>query len=807
MKHTLLSAITVISAVASAYASPLTPEQALARVSSRSPRGVKSMALAGPKLLYTVSDKADMAQMYVFSGASGDGFMILSADDAAVPVLGYSDTGNFDPANMPSQLKWWMSGYQQEINLLRSTDVKASSGQVPDLPEMEEVAPLLKSKWNQGEPYNKYCFTLAADGSSSQSVTGCVATAMAQAMYYFKEPAVGQGEISYKHGDSGTYTMNFASQAFDWTKMLPTYYAGTYSAEEADAVAYLMKACGYSVKMDYGKGESGASGANIPRALIDYFGYKGGLRLETRKFWTYSDWAQMIHENLVSIGPVIYDGDALDGGHSFVCDGYDGNGYFHFNWGWGGMADGYYLLDALNPDEYGIGGAAGGYNLGQQIILGITPSDTDIFPTHIMQFGNASGKIDGSILSLDIEDHSGDDFQYINPQEITVTFGLMVENTTDTSQPTQYFEAEKKNITVSQSDSYAWSEVGRSVNLDNVEMTEGDRYDFIMATLITTASGTQWVATVPMVGYSNRVSVIKTDGKYEITNYDVPDLEVSDFKVVSSPVYLNMPVVFEATFTNNTSTELTRNYSGEFFNSSGTKCYTMENFSITVSPGATETVQWTSVDWYKAKDADTSDTAGEYTLRLYDNWQGKYVDVQDQTVDVEPTPDTPEATGVLTVTDGTLKGDVYEIEGNVLKVSIEVTVEKGLFNKPILLEFQAPDSDGKYFSIQHKRFDAVPYLTEGQSATYSLSMPVLDVSSDTVYRIEATGDGLKEEKPLLVKFLTDVETGTALISDEAGQYTVYNLQGCLVLKADDPALLHSLSPGIYIVNGTKTVIR
>lgn len=804
MRNILLIAITVLATTASAVAAPLSPEAALARIKKQPSRNIKSGATASPELVFTLSDPKAEPALYVFTTGTDEGFMIVSADDSAYPLLGYSDSGKFDVKNMPPQLKSWLDGYSREIAVVRSSEVEASAtNQVPSLPEMSAVDPLLKSKWNQGAPYNKYCYSLEADGDSVQSVTGCVATAMAQVMYYFQQPETGQGEISYKHGDSGTYTMNFAAENFNWKEMQPTYYVGTYTDEEADAVAYLMKACGYSVKMDYGKGESGASGANIPGALINYFGYKGGLRLETRKFWTYTEWAQMIHKNLVEIGPVIYDGDALDGGHSFVCDGYDGNGYFHINWGWGGMADGYYLLDALNPDEYGIGGAAGGYNLGQQIILGISPQDIDPFSTHIMQFGYTSGSIKDATLSLELTGGNAG-FQYIDPREINVTFGIMAVNTTDTSQTPQYFESEKKNINAKQSDFFKWEEVGLSLNLDEVDMTDGDAYDFIMATYITDSSGSKWVETVPQVGYSNKVTVTKNNGKYEITNYNVPDLEVSDFKVVSENVYQNMPVKFEATFTNNTDTELTRNYSGKFLNSEGVM-FTMENFSVTISPNTTETIEWTSVDWYNENNADNIKTATDFTLKLYDNWQGKYVDVANLTVSVGPTPATPEVEATLIVDNGSEENGVYRVEGNEVEVSVTLNVKKGLFNKPILLEVQAPrpDDNEEYFSIQHERFGNIPYLTEGESETLTMTMTVSDVEIGKTYRLEASGDGVKLEKPVFVKFDIQDDSVDGITMEGPDNYTVYNLQGTRILETHDSSRLNTLAPGLYIINGRK----
>ena len=334
-------------------------------------------------------------------------------------------------------------------------------------------------------------------------------------------------------------------------------------------------------------------------------------------------------------------------------------------------------------------------------------------------------------------------------------------------------------------------------------MTAGDEYDFIMATLISDGDTSQWVATVPMTGYSNKVTVTKNSDGYHITYYSVPDLKVTDFKIVSDPVYLNMPVKFEATFANGSDTELTRNYSGEFFDSDGTKWFTMENFSVTLAAGETATVEWSSVEWYKEKDAGDLSASSEFTLKLYDNWQGKYVDVPELTVSVEPTPSKPEVDANLTIENAREENGVFVVEGNEVEASITLTVKKGLFNKPVLLEVQTKMADGKYYTVQHKRFDAIPYLSEGETGTFEMSMTIEDASNNQEYRLVATGSGIENVNPVLVKFMIDDSGVENNVADMPANYIVYNLQGVLVLETHDSGRLQALPSGIYIVNGAK----
>ena len=788
-------------------AAPLSPDQALARIrTSGSAKKVRAVA-ADCSLRYTLDDASKLPALYVFDRGNGaGGFLVVSADDAAAPLLGYCDEGQFDPGNIPPSLSYWLNQYSAQIAAARKAGRAASSSGELDTPstEMEAVGPLLKSKWNQGAPYNKYCFTINADSTETQSVTGCVATSMAQVMYYFKKPAVGHGEISYKHGDSGTYSMNFAAQPFDWDEMLPTYVSGQYTEDEGDAVAYLMKACGYSVKMDYGKGESGADGANIAGALIDYFGYNPNIELQTRAFYTYNDWVTMIYNNLKNVGPVVYNGSALDGGHSFVCDGYDGNGYFHINWGWGGMSDGDYLLDALNPDEFGIGGAAGGYNLGQQVILNISPETTAAIQPTLMQFGSAPAEVTDGTLKISLDDASNPGFQYINPTAVTVTFGLKVVNDSDpTAEPT-YLESTKKNLDAKQSSYFHWDEVGTDVDLSKLDMATGDEYTFVLSTFITQSSGESgWSETVPVPGKYNYVTVERTSDGYEVLANTLGEITVTDFKVESSPVYWNNPVEFSATFANASDTQLTRNYSAVFFNSNGKECYKMENYSINVDSGATVDDSWTSIDWYKEDGATDVTEATQFTVKLYDNWLGQYVTGAETTVTVEP--EAPKATveSSREIVNGTKNGDEYVIEGDSLEVSLTVKVTEGVFNHTLMLALQEEMKENDFVTVMHKHFDAIPNLTAGQQETYTMTVAIDDVVYGKTYRVEVWGpdDGFNEKVLVQFKALTDGVSNPDAGAE--GPFVVYRIDGTPAGTFSSPDALNSLPSGLYIVNGHK----
>lgn len=364
MKKVILSLLAVAVAMGNASARTLSPAEALSRAASHAsvPAKVKGLRGASKAPVLTLSE-GETPMVYVFEN-SDSGYLILSADDIAAPVLGYSDSGELDVDNLPDNLAWWLGQYRAEIAAAVAAGETAAYAPVSRA-NRQAIAPLVTTKWNQDAPYNLKCPT----SGNAYCMTGCVATAMAQVMKYHNWPVKGTGSYSYKWGTQ-TLSMNFAATTFDWANMLDTY-SSTATTAQTTAVATLMSACGISVNMSYGTSASGASSMRVGPALIDYFGYDKGARNEFRACYGLTQWEEMIYNDLKANGPIYYDGANDEVGHAFVCDGYSTDGYFHFNWGWGGVSDGYFLLNALNPDSQGIGGSTSGYNSGQMAILGV----------------------------------------------------------------------------------------------------------------------------------------------------------------------------------------------------------------------------------------------------------------------------------------------------------------------------------------------------------------------------------------------------------------------------------------------------
>jgi hypothetical protein len=315
---------------------------------------------------------------YVFN-VSSNGFVIVSGDDNVIPILAYSDEGAFDPNNIPNNAKKWLEEYKIQIrdaieNQFQATEEIEAEWQMfkngsnnNSTAAAASVNPLVQTKWNQNPYYNALC--------PGGSVTGCVATAMAQIMKFWNYPATGSGFHSYNHSSYGTISANFGSTTYNWGSMPNTLNSNN------NAIATLMFHCGVSVDMNYSPQVSGAYviSAMSPvqhcseYAMKTYFGYKSTMQGVQRVNYNQAQWINLLKTELDASRPILYAGFGSGGGHAFVCDGYDNNDFFHFNWGWGGAYDGYFSINALNPSGTGTGGGSGGYNSGHQALIGIEP--------------------------------------------------------------------------------------------------------------------------------------------------------------------------------------------------------------------------------------------------------------------------------------------------------------------------------------------------------------------------------------------------------------------------------------------------
>ncbi len=297
--------------------------------------------------------------IYVFSN-NGQGFILIAADDAITPVLGYNSTGSFSGPGVNLNFDGLMYEYIEQVKYVRTNSMEASSevqnswitymnGQsdFSILADTITVGPLITTMWDQGSPYNEFC----PSNASGTALTGCVATAMSMIMNYYKYPVTGSGQHSYYAMGYGTQTVNYGATTYDWDAMQNT--VTNASGMGIPAQATLVYHAGVGVNMQYGATASGAYSADVPYALKTYFKYSPAVQYITRAGYTVTNWENMLVEQLNANRPIYYSGQSPDGGHAWICDGYQKIGtslMFHFNYGWGGYDNGYYT--SSNPNGF-----------------------------------------------------------------------------------------------------------------------------------------------------------------------------------------------------------------------------------------------------------------------------------------------------------------------------------------------------------------------------------------------------------------------------------------------------------------------
>lgn len=684
MKHFLLLASVLIAMPA--WARTLTPAEALHRAQGDVPAKVAS-ASASARLVKTGYTLKKQPAYYIFDNAGDKGFMVLAADDVAMPVLGYSESGSINPDDMPENLRGWLENYAAEIQWAAERET-AGNYITKDLTKEKAanaraswtaIAPLCATKWNQSEPYDLYTPEITYNGETMQAATGCVATAMAQLMKYHNFPAKGKSSITYtwqKYKDFNntkegapytnvTMTMDFSKVTFAWDKMLDDYN-GSYTSASADAVATLMKACGYSVEMSYGP-ESGAVTSYVADALKTYFGYDGNTRFYSRAYYDIDTWEEMIYNNLKNVGPVQYSGRNDYGGHSFIVDGYAGDGYFHLNWGWGGISDGNFLITALDPDAQGVGGSPAGYNQNQGAILGAKPAGGSIPRTPPFEL---------AIVRALTPSVSGD--------ELTVAgrYGNNGGAASSVRLALQFCDNQSDEVV-------ATSVYG---NLSNWQGSINYGINQIVATIPSTlATGTYKVYPVASTDggktYKRAIAPIgepnyilfgkKNDGTYQVAQVDAASIDIADFSL-ETPVYVGHAFEVKAKAVNNNDTEVMQVINLGFIDSQMNLVAVGSSFAIDLRKG--ESMELPST----IEIVQGSVTAGvTYYMAYVDMAAGVILNTPIQvTVEADP------GTAVLSMSsDGFSIVNSDNVALNDIRINYDVYCQSGYYADPLYILF------------------------------------------------------------------------------------------------------------------------
>ena len=400
-----VSAANISASAALNAANSFLKQQAAAR-----PGTFNAPALTDLKLSHVEPSSAvDGANDFYAFNIRGGGFIIVAGEDRAAQVLGYSDRGHLDFNNLPDNLKDLLDGYKQEIEFLQTYKGDDLVVVEPSLKATGGVEPLIKTTWGQEMPYYLQCPIY----NGEYCVVGCVATAMAQVMYYWKYPESCSGVDSYYCSNIRQTLQALPATTFDYNKMLLSYchwdydlselVQDTYTDEQAQEAAKLSRYCGQAVRMGYSPEGSGAYTYQQLNAMKN-FGYRSTIEDVTKDgYWgggySTSQWEELIKYELDAGRPILYSASGNAGGHAFICDGYNNEGRFHFNFGWYGTCDGWYVSTALNMTHRD--GEQLNFNYSHEMLIGIEPPEGWVPPvTTLIGDVNNDGEVNITDVTL-----------------------------------------------------------------------------------------------------------------------------------------------------------------------------------------------------------------------------------------------------------------------------------------------------------------------------------------------------------------------------------------------------------------------
>ena len=398
MKKTLLFIAIFAFTMGNIFANPIDQQRALQIGQSFMNCKIGQKTNVQLNMVYTSATR-DAVDYYVFNVNGNNGFVIVSGDDRVKPILAYSTGGDFNPNDIADGFEFTLNTFSHEIQYIRDNNIEATADINDEWKSVAEtgyinkerksrsvVGPLCQTIWNQNWPYNSQC-PEDEEGSGGRVYAGCVATAMGQVMKFWNWPAQGTGSHTYNPEGYEQQTANFGETEYHF-ELMPNDLDSLSTEEDYFYIAQFLHHCGISVDMQYSGHGSGAYSFSVPIALRTYFNYTADddVTLSFWGFYMYSieQWIQMLKDGGLDEGmPLYYSGsdDNGAGGHAFVCDGYDENDYFHFNWGWSGKDDAWCAIGALNTTKYA-------FNDSNSFIGHIQPATPDYYqrPENITDF-------------------------------------------------------------------------------------------------------------------------------------------------------------------------------------------------------------------------------------------------------------------------------------------------------------------------------------------------------------------------------------------------------------------------------------
>ncbi len=648
----------IISALlAAALAVPAATARQLTVAEAAAAAGLVSGTMAPAGSARLTLSREGLNTVYIVN--AGNGYAVLAADDVAPALLGFADKGAFDPDNMPDNMRAWLDDYSAYISYAARNGCRVVAA--PADPSLTDISPILTTKWNQDAPYNDMCPRV----NGVETFTGCVATAIAQVLNTYRWPVSGTGTYSYTWNNS-QLTFDYANTTFDWDNMADDYTQPT-TDEQKHAVAELMYACGICSDMNYGTGGSGTAGVYMAMGLMRNMGYSHDMRYPNRDCYSLPEWSRMLYAELQEGHPVYYDGANNSIGHAFVVDGYrSSDGFFHINWGWGGMSDGYYSIVTLDPDAQGIGGSTAGYFLSQCALLNLRPAEEDamIYPEFVAKniLPQPVTATRGEYIYLGDAANGG--FFNMSLGEVSVQFGI--ELTAENAEPIYAFYDETFNL--------EYARGFRQIPVSTTLIPEG----MFTGRAVAKCNG----MTVPFrigVSETSEFTVVSTAESVTFSPIEKSiSLSCDDIKALT-PFFCGRKAYIEATVTNN-GTEYYGMITANFTNSAGSTS-TFGEAIVDITPGESHTLRLTG-------EVPASAPVGAAKIQLTDargNVIGEPMEITVENVPVgTPAPNItngvfvgPEITG-----DGT-SSNPYVVEPSNINVTADLSVGGGYYSSSV----------------------------------------------------------------------------------------------------------------------------
>lgn len=790
---------------------------------------------------------------FTVMGYNNGGFVIVSNDDLLPAVIAYSNTV-FDKNTSNTGFKWYLSAVEEAINGI----VKAGKPRTMIAPDQSKYAAkipsFVTSIWGQEKPYNNLCpegttsgtGSWQGYGSTGRTVTGCVATAMAQIMYYNRWPEKGTGGthsvyVKQADGTKKIVTVNYEESFYDYTNMIDSY-KGHYSKEQGDAVAKLMLDCGVAADMNYATDGSGTYTENAARGLRRNFGYPETTQILKRRRYSEQAWMDIIYNEINERRAILYTGvDNKNGGHAFVLSGYDETGKVWINWGWDGASDGFYDIALLNPKSYK-------FSEDQDMIIGIegektetlqdtitvdTPgrlqeliadsikskisslkingkiNSTDLRTIRQIAGNNPDGTIQrSSLVSLDLSDaviiSGGDPYLVDDKRQLTTNDNEIPERAFFNCKSIRKLILPKSTMTIGDG---AFGKLGR---LDSISIPTGDNKNYIFdGQTLMTKDSKEIIAVMP----NNKGDFNVAKGITKIHNYGFSGCS----KLTKIVLPNTITTIGDEVFSGNNSLGIIRLYSKEVpvLGHNAFTDISKSEIKLQIPSGTKNhykrNAQWKDFDIVEfgttIKARNMIRTYGSENPKLGWQLKGDYVEGTPE-LSCEATKTSPVGKYTIIVKRGTVTEEQVEFANGFLIVkkatakihAKDVTIEVG----------QTPSFGYTVDELQNNETTVALEKEPTFTITDSKGKKVTEYNVPGKYTItvsDAEAENYKFEYSTAVLTITLSPNGILNTPQTASTATfdVYSLNGTCIAKG--VSSLKGLAKGVYLVNGKKLIIK